>query len=181
MLAEDSEYAFQLIYDRHRNLIYKLAIRYLRSPIMAQEVVQDIFLKLWIERKQFNGEHPLEAWLRTVTKNHLINKLKRIANEWKALDQLKHTLSEEDNSFLEKLGIDKSREELLKNAIDSLSEQQKQVYLLAKQENQSYTEIAEKMSISTFTVKTHMARALKQIKLLLLKGVAPCILYILYK
>ncbi len=181
MLAEDSEYAFQLIYDRHRNLIYKLAIHYLRSPIMAQEVVQDVFLKLWIERKQFTGDRSLEAWLRTVTRNHLINQLKRIANEWKALDYLKHTLSEEDNSFLEKLGIDDSKEKLLKNAVNSLSVQQKQIYLLAKQENLSYAEIAEKLSLSTFTVKTHMARALKQIKLLLLKGAVPVIFYILQK
>ena len=179
MLADDSEYAFQLIYDRHRNLIYKLSVRYLKSPILAQEVVQDVFLKLWMERKNFSENYSLEAWLRTVTKNHLINQLKKIANEWKAINHLKQSLSEEDNSYFESFNIDSSREDLLKLAVNSLSEKQKQIYLLAKQENLSYNEIADRLSLSTFTVKTHMARALKQIKLFLLKSTAPVIFYLL--
>ncbi|MEJ7678204.1 MAG: hypothetical protein WKG06_10155 [Segetibacter sp.] len=43
LLAEDSEYAFQLIYDRYCNRIYQISIRYLKSPLLAQELVQDVF------------------------------------------------------------------------------------------------------------------------------------------
>ena len=89
LLADDSEYAFQLMYDRYRNRIYQTAIRYLKSPLLAQEVVQDVFLKLWIERKNIKIDQPLEAWLYTVAKNNLLNRLKKIACEWKALRNLK--------------------------------------------------------------------------------------------
>ena len=88
LLADDSEYAFQLIFDRHRNRIYKTAIRFLKSPILAQEVVQDVFLKLWFSRKNMNATQPIEAWLHTVAKNNIINRLKKISNEWKAMTEL---------------------------------------------------------------------------------------------
>ncbi len=178
LLAEDSEYAFQLIYDRHRNLIYKLSIRYLKSPIMAQEVVQDVFLKLWMERKTFKKEYTLEAWLRTVTRNHLLNHLKKIANEWKALDHLRHISPEADQSFLlTGEATHNPQQEQLNQAVGSLPEKQRYIYLLAKQENLSYLDIAKKLSLSPLTVKTHMARALRQIKLLLQTGITPVIAY----
>ena len=68
LLAEDSEYAFQLLYDRHRKRIYQTALRYLKSPILSQEVVQDVFLKLWFNRRGLKADQPLEAWLYSVTK-----------------------------------------------------------------------------------------------------------------
>lgn len=47
LLQEGSEYDFQLIYDKYRNRIYQTAINFLKSPIIAQDVVQDVFMKLW--------------------------------------------------------------------------------------------------------------------------------------
>ncbi len=79
LLANDSEYAFQLLYDRHRNRIYRLSTKFLKSPILAQEVVQDVFLKLWMTRKEINANKPLEAWLFTVAKNTLINRFKKLS------------------------------------------------------------------------------------------------------
>lgn len=163
LLAEDSEYAFQLMYDRHRNRIYQVAIRYLKSPLLAQEVVQDVFLKLWIERKNIKTDQPLEAWLYTVARNNLINRLKKIAIEWKALSNLKN-LSDE---FV-KPPSDKVEEsqynELLKKAIETLPRQQQTVFYLARNEHLTYIQIGEKMGISPLTVKKHMSRALLHIK-----------------
>jgi RNA polymerase sigma-70 factor (ECF subfamily) len=83
--SDDSEYAFQLLYDRYRNRIYKLSLRFLKSSILAQEVVQDLFLKLWFSRKNIDPDKPLEAWLFTIAKNALINRFKKLVNEWNAL------------------------------------------------------------------------------------------------
>jgi RNA polymerase sigma-70 factor (ECF subfamily) len=76
LLKEGSEYAFQLIYDKHRNRIYKTAIKFLKSPIIAQDVFQDVFLKLWFERSNIDENKPLEAWLYTVAKHNILNKLR---------------------------------------------------------------------------------------------------------
>ncbi|MEO8568134.1 MAG: RNA polymerase sigma-70 factor [Ginsengibacter sp.] len=163
LLAEDSEYAFQLMYDRHRNRIYHVAIRYLKSPVLAQEVVQDVFLKLWIERKNIKTNQPLEGWLYTVAKHNLINRLKKIASEWKALSNLKHLT----NKFVH-AASDKIEEaqyiELLQKAIKTLPQQQQTVFSLARNEHLTYIQIGEKMGISPLTVKKHMSRALLHIK-----------------
>lgn len=163
LLAKDSEYAFQLIYDRYRNGIYHTAIRYLKSPVLAQETVQDVFLKLWLERRNLNPEQPVEAWLHTVAKNNLINRLKRIANEWKALHQLQLNSLKSNSSAGDKVE-DSQYRQLLQQALLELPAQQQKVFHLARQEQLTYVEIGEKLGISPLTVKTHMARALNHLK-----------------
>jgi RNA polymerase sigma-70 factor (ECF subfamily) len=163
LLADDSEYAFQLIYDRYRNRIYQTAVRYLKSPLLAQEVVQDVFLKLWIERKNIKTDQPVEAWLYTVAKNNLINRLKKIANEWKAINNLKLLTQQFIDSSSNKIEEAQYNERLQK-AIQSLPPHQQKVFYFARNEHLTYIQIGEKMGISPLTVKTHMSRALLHIK-----------------
>lgn len=162
LLAEDSEYAFQLLYDRHRNRIYQTAVRFLKSPSLAQEVVQDVFMKLWYERRNLKPGHPLEAWLYTVAKNNILNRLKKIASEWKALDNLgqRPILTDPGSTRLE----DTEYQNLLKQAVASLPPQQQKVFELIRMEKFSYLQVAEALKISPLTVKTHMSRSLRQIR-----------------
>lgn len=163
LLSRDSEQAFQKLYNLHHQRIYKLAMRYLKADEAAEEVVQDVFMKLWLQRKAIKSGSPIEAWLFTVGKNIVINKLKKQANEWKALAQLKYTHPSEDNSMQEKIQ-DADYKVLLDGALNDLSEKQLQVYNMARQENLSYNQIAEHLAISPLTVKTHMSRALCHIR-----------------
>lgn len=163
LLADDSEYAFQLIYDRHRNRIYKTAIRFLKSPILAQEVVQDVFLKLWFSRKNMNATQPIEAWLHTVAKNNIINRLKKISNEWKVMAELP-LITTYSNNITENTVQEAEYISILKNAIASLPEQQKKAFQLSRNENMTYIEIGEALGLSPLTVKTHISRALAHIK-----------------
>ena len=103
LLQEGSEYAFQLIYDKYRNRIYQTAINFLKSPIIAQDVVQDVFMKLWFERNNIDASKPVEAWLYTVAKNNILNKLRKIANEWKAIDVLSHSILQSESNTDQKL------------------------------------------------------------------------------
>ena len=163
LLSKDSDYAVQLMYDRYRNRIYQTAIRYLKSPVLAQETVQDVFLKLWLERRNLKPGTSIEAWLYTVAKNNLVNKLKRIAIEWKALHQIQLNSPKFNNTTSDKLE-DSQYHQLLHNALQQLSPQQQMVFQLARNEYLTYIEIGERMGISPLTVKTHMARALNHIK-----------------
>lgn len=163
LLKEDSEYAFQLIFDKHRNRIYKTAIKFLKSPIIAQDVVQDVFLKLWFERQNLEATKPLEAWLYTVAKHNILNKLRKVANDWKALDQLSNQILPVNNNTDHKL-IDGQYQEKLKVSIAKLPEQQKLVFLLSRNNKLTYDQIGQKMGISPLTVKTHLSRALISIR-----------------
>jgi RNA polymerase sigma-70 factor (ECF subfamily) len=168
LLAGDSEYAFQLVFDRHRNHIYKVAMLYVKSPAIAEEVVQDVFLKLWMQRKNLSEIRSLESWLFTLTKNITLNYLKKLAHEWTARSKWVKQNRQSESTTDYKIRSSESRQ-LLQQAIDSLPEQQQKIYRLAKEESLSYEEISQKLSISPLTVKTHMARALASIRSFLLQ------------
>jgi RNA polymerase sigma-70 factor (family 1) len=163
MLAEDSEYAFQLLYDRHRKRIYQTALRYLKSPLLAQELVQDVFLKLWFNRRNLKTDLPVEAWLHTITKNILLNRIKRLANEWKAIKGVSQ-VSEKFVDNIENNFQSAQYNQLLQKAIALLPEQQQKVFTLARYEQLTYQQIGMELNISPLTVKTHMSRALDSIR-----------------
>lgn len=178
MLAQDSEYAFQLLFDRYRNNTYKVAQMYVKSPVIAEEIVQDVFLKLWYQRKNLLEIRSLENWLFTLTRNLTFNSLKKIAYEWKAREKwLDQNVLSENNTDHELLN--KEYHQLLQQAIDNLSSQQQQVYKLAKEEGLSYEAISEHLSISALTVKTHMARALASVRLFFQQNSELFILFII--
>lgn len=163
LLADDSEYAFQLLFDRYRNRIYQTAIRYLKSPLLAQEVVQDVFLKLWFERRNIRQDLPLEAWLFTIAKNNLLNRLKKIASEWKVLKNITLAGNQQTESTEDKIQ-ESQYNQLLQEALQKLADQQRKVFILSRTEHLTYNQIAERMGISALTVKTHMSRALDSIR-----------------
>jgi RNA polymerase sigma-70 factor (family 1) len=181
LLANGSEYAFQFIYDRYNSRIYGTAIRYLKSSVAAQDVVQDVFLKLWFERAHIKRDQSLEAWLHTVAKNTLINRLKRVGVERRALHQL---FGGKDGpaAFFSDQPDESYYRKLLKEALDTLSEQQRAVFHLVRYEGLSYVQAGERMGISPLTVKTHMSRALDHIReRFKMHGVIfSCILLIIY-
>ena len=163
LLAEDNEYAFQIVFDAHKNEIYKVALLYLKSPILAEEVVQDTFLKLWFHRKNLQDINSLEAWLHTVCKNLVLNCLKKLSRDWTAKKDWGLHLQQVEETADLKVRNDEFNRVFL-NAIAQLPEQQRLVYTLAKEEGLSYDAIGKKLAISPLTVKTHMARALSAIR-----------------
>lgn len=166
LLEQDSEYALQLVFDRYRNTIYKVAMIYVKSPVIAEEIVQDVFLKLWFQRKHLKDIRSLESWLFTITKNLTLNCLKKIAHEWTAREKWVRQNDLSENTADYKI-LNAENQQLLQQAIKHLSQQQQQVYKLAKEEGLSYEVIGKQLSISPLTVKTHMARALASVRLFL--------------
>ncbi len=163
LLKEDSEYAFQLIYDQHRNRIYVTAIRFLKSPLIAQDVVQEVFLKLWFERKNIDASKSLSAWLYTIAKNNILNQLKKVAHEWNYLDKQAYLMSNSINNTENKT-LENEYNNHLQKAILALPEQQRNVFKLAREQYFTYIQIGEKLGISPLTVKTHLSRSIVSIK-----------------
>jgi RNA polymerase sigma-70 factor (ECF subfamily) len=163
LLANDSEHAFKFLYDRYSNRVYKLSLRYLKSPDLAKEIVQDVFLKLWFERKNMQVDKPVEAWLITVAKNKLINQFKKITHEWNK--QLSLEVNANDYKYdVEAKLLNAEFEKQFSYMVNQLPQMQKQVFQFAKIDGLSYNEIATRLNISPLTVKTHMSRAMEKIR-----------------
>ncbi|HEX6431761.1 MAG TPA: RNA polymerase sigma-70 factor [Niastella sp.] len=168
LLKNDSEYAFQLLFEHYHNLVYKVALLYVKSPTLAQDIVQDVFMKIWFQRKDLPNIISFESWIYTLSRNVTINCVKKLAHEYKAKTAFNNLQNGFDNSTDHKVR-NSQYNALLQQAINELPEQQQKVYRLGKENGMSYEAIAHELSLSPLTVKTHMARALASIRSFLQK------------
>jgi RNA polymerase sigma-70 factor (family 1) len=159
-LAEGSEHAFTQLFNLYQPRIFATAFEILKSREHAQEIVQDIFLKIWTSRESFVKVENLDAWIFTMARNKTLNLLKKLLNDRKI--QFHYTVAHGrfDNN-VERSIQDKEYTRIFDRAVELLPAQQKQVYHLAKVEGLPFADIAQKMNISPLTVGVHMKRALK--------------------
>jgi len=161
-LKTGSEDAFTRLFDNYRGTVYGVALKFLKSPVLAEEIVQDVFLKLWLKRGEMVEVKQLDAYLFIMARNFIFDRLKKMSYETAAQTSLtKPELSVDDTEYLVR---QHQCEQLLQQAIELLPPQQKQVYYYAKVNGLSHEMIAEKMQLSKHTVKKHMAMALQAIK-----------------
>lgn len=163
LLKSGSEHAFAQVFDRYRPQIYRTARRFLKSSELAEEIVQEVFLKVWLKRETLDEVERLDAFLYTMARNLTYDALRKLSTETVAKKQIALTAEEsENNTYLALQEIQYS--ELLEQAVAQLPPQQKQVFQMAKVEGLSHEAIAERLNISRLTVKTHMAKALQAIR-----------------
>ena len=161
-LKAGSEKAFTELFDHFRGTVYGVAFKFLKSPVLAEEIVQDVFLKLWLKRGELDSVKRLDAYLFVVTRNFIFDRIKKMSYETAGQASLsKHEPSADDTEYLVR---QHQCQQLLQEAIELLPPQQKQVYNLAKVDSLSHEIIAERMQLSKHTVKKHMAMALQAIR-----------------
>lgn len=162
-VSQGDERAFRALFDRYRNKIYSLGIYLTRSEIMAEELVQDVFLKVWKCRTELASVVYFNAWLRTIAKNTCSNYLRSLAIEKMAMMNIADNSPKDTESFENEL-IVREFEQIIQHAITQLPPQQQKVYLLSKQCFKKQDEIAKEMDISIYTVKEYMKLAQRSIR-----------------
>ncbi len=163
LLSEGNTDAFVQIFNRYRDRIYLVAMRYVKSQVLSEEIVQDIFMKLWTNRESLSEVLNFEAWFLTIAKNYILSYLKRMAMERtvreKWIEEVPQTEETTDHRIRHA-----EYSQLLQQALDNLPAQQRLVYTMAREQKLSYKAISKELSLSSNTVKTHMARALQSIR-----------------
>ncbi|WP_379091000.1 RNA polymerase sigma factor [Pedobacter sp. UC225_65] len=98
--------AFEEIYNQYRSKIYTYALKLSKSTVVAEEIVQEVFIKIWQKREQLNPELHFGAYLKKITLNHVLNHLKKVAREKTLQNELFNYLSlirnNAEDSLLEK-------------------------------------------------------------------------------
>ena len=162
LLSEGSQYAFAQIFDNYKDRVYGVAYHVLKSHLIAEEIVQDVFMKIWLKRTELTVVERLDAFLFTVARNMTFDRLKRIAYEAdmkKEMGRRERNTNDTDHRIQNQI-----YQSLLNEAVSKLPEQQKKVYLLSKESGLSHEEIGKRLNISKLTVKKHLVRALKFIR-----------------
>lgn len=163
LLSSSNEGAFTAIYERYHKLLYVVAFKYMKSTDLAQDAVQQIFLKLWEARTVLSISINLRNYLYTMLKNHLLNEIRNNSHAMEKNYQLAQAPVAYENDLLAQIE-EKEMMEQLYQAINNLPEQKRIVCLYKLRGNLSNIEIAEKMRISVPTVKTHYAQAVKMLR-----------------
>lgn len=162
MIKGDTD-AFRRIYEHYYGAIYNFAFRLTKTKELTEDVVQDVFVKLWEKKADINIEYNFGAYIRQVTRNHIYNIWKRAATDKAVLQKIHAGLQELQLLTPEEL-LEKELARLHREAVDRLSPRQKEIYLMRREEELSFDQIAEKLGISRNTVKNHMVEALQHIR-----------------
>jgi RNA polymerase sigma-70 factor (family 1) len=155
--------AYKHIYNHYHTQLYKYALKFLKMPELAEDVIHDVFLKLWEIRGQLKPELGIVGYLYKISRNQIFKLLKKISVETdlriKVIGFIENQLveGEADLQWNEYSG-------LLGGAIEQLPPQCQKVFNLCRQEGKTYSEAAQILGISTHTVKEHMMAAMKSIK-----------------
>ena len=163
LLQKDSEYAFTLIYDRYKNLIYSVAIKLLKSSFSAEEIVQEVFLKLWARREHLVSVENLEAYIFITARNIIFDRIKKVAKEVVLQERALQNFSQQEDKTDFRVR-ERQIDEILFKITELLPPQQRIVFNLVKGQGMSHEKVAEKLQISPLTVKKHMSQALKFIR-----------------
>lgn len=162
-LSKGSERAFTDLYNRYKNVVYSCALKITKSKTLSEEVVQDVFLKIWLKKETLTDIAHFESYIFVVARNHIFSMLKQIAKE----NTLKSKFNYNDISFdLTDASLEEEQfTSLLNEIIKQLPPQQQKVYRMAKEEDLNYQQIGELLNISAMTAKKHLAQALKFIRI----------------
>ena len=163
-LQKGEKPAFEAVYTDFFGVIYHLSLQYLHDEKVAEEIVQDSFMKLWEIRETLNERFNIRNFLYTITKNNCLNYLRNQRTALKHQENLKYLEMQFNYEALEKMGSYVEFEELrlkIDQAIASLPDELRETFLLSRFDEMQYKEIAEKLSVSIKTVEARMTKSLK--------------------
>lgn len=160
-IAQGDENAFrQLFYKYHQQLAIHV-FRLTQSVELAEEIVQDVFLKIWTNREALTDVQHFKAYLFVVSKNQTLNALRQLAKERKNKEEW-----QKDNALLYKqqeADVTTDYYSLIDQAVAQLPPQQQKVYRLSRHKRLKYQEIAQQLDLSRETVKKYMQLAIASI------------------
>lgn len=150
---------FSILYDRYSDTVYNKCISFTSNLEAAQDLTQDIFVKLFVKLKSFRGESKFSTWLYTFTYNHCVNFVQREMKTENSIQTAVEDLEEEPVEEISDREIFELKAEKLKKALQMLNPTDRMLLLLKYQDDISIKEIAATNELSESAVKMRLSRA----------------------
>jgi RNA polymerase sigma-70 factor (ECF subfamily) len=165
-IAAGNEMAFRHVYNALYKKLLQFAFILTKNKEAAEELVEDVFIKIWKNRQNAEGIQNLKVYLYTATKNTCLNYLSSKANDsiTKPFDAINIVLTE--SVCPEQLFIYRETFAKIKNAIETLPPRCKMIFKLIREDGLKYKEVAEILNVSPNTVDAQMTIAIRRIALL---------------
>lgn len=163
-VAEHDNAAFAALYDASAAKLYAVALRILRDRDLADDIVQDVFVKIWNKAGDFNPEiaSPI-TWMATITRNRALDEVRRRGARVFVGDAVLDGLESDDVPALALLERQEDVDKL-KRCLEGLEVEKRKMVRLAYLDGMSREELAEKFDRPEGTIKTWLRRSLMQLK-----------------
>jgi RNA polymerase sigma-70 factor (ECF subfamily) len=164
LIQKDNKIAFYNLYERYCRRLHGFVLRYIKQEEDAEEIVQEVFVKIWESRNKIDAYSSFEAFLFTIAYNTTISLLRKRTNEKKYLEHIK-SLQQFSNSpnLIDEVYFNELNDRV-QSLLNELTVRQKEIFQLSREEGLTHDEIAKKLDISVNTVKKHMANTLAFLK-----------------
>lgn len=165
LLKQGNEQAFEKVFTTYYKALHAYAFVILQDAAMAEELVQEVFFKIWTKRNRLNVQVSLKAYLYRSVHNECMDHLKH--DKYKTvytahvLGQAQNALSSEDAAG--KAGV-RELEKNVQRALNDLPEQCRTIFQMSRFEGLKYPDIAARLGLSVKTVETQMSKALKRLR-----------------
>jgi RNA polymerase sigma-70 factor (ECF subfamily) len=159
IVANKNTRLFEVLYDRYSSVVYNKCYSFSRSEAEAQDLAQDVFLRVFIKLGSFTGKSKFTTWLYALTYNHCVNYVtrnasKQIQKNAISLESIDLELIETDKNSLFELKADK-----LEKALEIIAPEDKMILLLKYQDELSIKELSKVLLIEKSAVKMRLKRA----------------------
>ena len=155
--------AFRELFHAYKDPLFSYACKLCRSPEMAEEVVQEVFIKVWINRQHLDETLSIQAYLYTAVRHTLFNALKKAASDKNLKQEIFYQQAVAAN-ITEDDVLTAELQRIKKSMLDRLPPQRKLIFCLSRIEGLSHEEIAQQLGISKNTVKDQIVKAVRFLK-----------------
>ena len=159
-LKNGDEKAFETLFWKYNEHVYHFIYSLLYEKSMAEDLTQNVFLKIWEKHETIDVEQNFDAYLFTIARNLVYKETENRLLSEKLTESLQRQLSDADSLTEERIDAESLRE-YINSLIEELPPSRREIFRLNRHEHLSYKEIAERLSISEKTVETQLSRALR--------------------
>lgn len=163
LLVKGDETAFRRLYNQYNRPLYSFVVKYVHSSPLAEDLVQEVFIKIWENHKQLEHVRSFKAYLFTTARNHTLNSLKKAFRSETAASEIINTFCSLRNGTEDHL-LDKEYLSFLNKILNSLPPRSREIFCLCREQKKTYEEVAQTMGISRNAVKNHMVFSMKVLR-----------------
>jgi RNA polymerase sigma-70 factor, ECF subfamily len=162
-LFNDDKTALEELFNYFYPRLYNFSRAFLKLEEGIDDILQEVFLKIWVNRRNIRSADTFNSYIFTITRNLLLNELRSRLNEQKTRDKIFKLSVAEEFLLSEQIEYQEMKEKV-DQMVATLPERQREVFLLSRKEGLSYKEIATKLNIAEKTVEYHISQAIGVIK-----------------
>jgi len=162
-LAKDNESSLEELFSYYYPRLYNFSKSFLKIEDGIDDILQEVFVKIWQKRKSINSSNTFNSYIFTITRNLLLNELRSRLNNENLKEEVKKLSLGSDYASIDQIEYSEL-EEKANQFINELPERQKEIFVLSRTEGLTHNEIADKLGITTKTVEYHMSLAIRYIK-----------------